>query len=99
MEVIGSRWKMPILWNLTQENNLHYNELKRRVIGITNTMLSKCLRELTAEGLLQKTDYKTIPPSTSYSLTEDGRKLMPALSGLYAWGEERMKNSHHKKDI
>lgn len=54
MELIGSKWKIPILWNLTQEDNLHYNELKRRILGITNTMLTRALRELETDGLLTR---------------------------------------------
>ena len=40
MELIGSKWKLPILWCLNEEDGLHYNELKRRVHGVTNTMLT-----------------------------------------------------------
>ena len=41
MELIGSKWKLPILWCLNEEDGLHYNELKRRVHGVTNTILTK----------------------------------------------------------
>lgn len=96
MELIGSKWKMPILWNLTQEDGLHYNELKRRIHGITNTMLTKCLRELEAEELIQRVSYGTVPPSVSYHLTSLGKKLIPSLDGLYAWGEEHMHHTHFR---
>lgn len=87
MELIGSKWKMPILWNLTQEDGLHYNELKRRIHGVTNTMLTKCLRELEVEELVTKNSYGTVPPSTTYHLTDIGKQLVPSLDGLYQWGE------------
>ncbi len=90
MELIGSKWKIPILWNLTQEDNLHYNELKRRIRGITNTMLTRALRELEEDGLIVRRSAGTVPPSVTYGLTADGRRLLPSLDGLYAWGEERM---------
>lgn len=90
MELIGSKWKLPILWQLTQEDNLHYNELKRRVNGVTNTMLTRCLRELEELGLISRYSYETIPPSVTYQLTEMGKELLPALNGLYEWGEKYM---------
>ena len=97
MELIGSKWKLPILWNLTQEDCLHYNELKRGIRGITNTMLTKCLRELEDIGLVARTSYDVIPPSVVYSLTDLGKKLIPSLDGLYTWGEEHMMQSSQKE--
>lgn len=90
MELIGSKWKLPILWNLTQEDGLHYNELKRRIHGITNTMLTKCLRDLDEEGLISRISYGTVPPSTTYHLTDLGSQLIPSLNDLYQWGEKHM---------
>ncbi|WP_288935315.1 helix-turn-helix domain-containing protein [uncultured Acidaminococcus sp.] len=91
MEIIGSKWKIPILWNLTQEDNLHYNELKRRIAGVTNTMLTRALRELEEAGLLVRKSAGTVPPSVTYQLTDLGRQLLPSLDGLYAWGEAYQK--------
>lgn len=88
MEIIGSKWKIPILWNLTHHDRLHYNELKRRVSGITNTMLTRALRELEESGLVVRAAEEVVPPSVIYCLTDMGKKLLPALDGLYAWGEE-----------
>lgn len=93
MEIIGSKWKMPILWNLTQEDGLHYNELKRRIQGITNTMLTRALRELEENGLIIRISAGSVPPSVTYHLTDIGRGLIPSLDGLYEWGEQHQ-NSH-----
>lgn len=86
MELIGSKWKLPILWCLSEEDGLHYNELKRRVHGVTNTMLTKCLRELEEKGLVFRHSLGSVPPSVTYHLREDGKSLMPALEGLHRWG-------------
>lgn len=91
MEIIGSKWKIPILWNLTREDDLHYNELKRRIAGVTNTMLTRALRELEADGLIIRKSAGTVPPSVTYRLTDLGKQLLPSLDGLYAWGEEYQK--------
>ncbi len=87
---IGGKWKLPILWHLAEKDALRYNELKRSVRGVTNMMLTKCLRELEEFGLVHRKQYNEIPPRVEYSLTESGKKLLPALEALYAWGREHL---------
>lgn len=90
MERIGQKWKLPILWYIADGEVLRYKELERRVTGISATMLTKCLRELEADGLVRRTQYDTIPPTVEYALTEQGRTLIPALGAVYQWAEEQM---------
>lgn len=90
LKMIGQKWKLPILWHLSKSEMLHYNELKRCVIGITNTILTKCLRELESDGLVSRFQHSTIPPSVEYRLTERGKSLLPALNELYHWGKEQI---------
>ena len=87
---IGGKWKLPILWHLADQETVRYNELKRSVRGVTNMMLTKCLRELEDFGLVHRRQYNEIPPKVEYSLTERGKKLLPALEALYAWGREHL---------
>ena len=93
MRIIGQKWKLPILWYIADSENqtLRYKELERRVVGITATMLTKCLRELEADGLIHRTQYNTIPPTVEYSLIDRGKSLIPALESVYRWAEEQMK--------
>ena len=97
MEIIGSKWKMPIIWQLTMEDGLHYNELRRRVKGITNTMLTRCLRDLENDNLIYRHSYETIPPSVTYHLSDFGKELLPALEGLFDWGNKHMEYTEHKE--
>ena len=90
LDLIGQKWKLPILWYLHEKENTRYNELKRRIPGITNIMLTKSLRELEADGLVKRTEYQTIPPKVEYSLTNHGQNLLPTLNELYKWGETQM---------
>ena len=94
MEIIGQKWKLPIMWYISDADNqtLRYKELERKVVGITATMLTKCLRELESDGLVKRTQYSTIPPTVEYSLTERGRTLIPALESVYSWGESQMQS-------
>ena len=93
MKLIGQKWKLPILWYITDAENqtLRYKELERKVVGITATMLTKCLKELETDNLIHRKQYGTIPPTVEYSLTERGKSLIPALESVYQWAEEQMK--------
>ncbi len=97
MEIIGQKWKLPILWYIADKQVIRYNELKRKVVGITPTMLTKCLVELEENGLIHRTQYNTIPPKVEYTLTEQGKTLLPTLNALYAWAEQRMQDAHMKE--
>lgn len=92
MEIIGQKWKLPILWYIADADRqtLRYRELERKVVGITATMLTKCLRELEADGLINRTQHNTIPPTVEYSLSERGKSLIPALESVYQWAEKQM---------
>ena len=68
-----------------------YRELERKVVGITATMLTKCLRELEQDKFITRTQYNTIPPTVEYALAERGKTLIPALESVYKWAEDQMK--------
>lgn len=90
LQIIGQKWKLPILWYLSRQEAVRYNELKRRVKGVTNMMLTKSLQELEASGLVARVQYETVPPRVEYSLTEQGRALLPTLNELYGWGKAQL---------
>ena len=90
LDIVGQKWKLPVLWHLFDQETTRYNELKRSIPGITNIMLTKSLRELEENGLVHRKQYDTVPPRVEYSLTERGKALMPTLNELYAWGKEQM---------
>ncbi len=85
MESIGGKWKMPILCSLTANGASRYNDLLRNVRGISNTMLSKTLRELEQSGLVRREEYLEIPVRVEYEITERARNLQPILAQLVHW--------------
>lgn len=98
LDIVGQKWKLPILWYLFSDTPVRYNELKRKLAGITNVMLTKSLKELEADKLINRVQYNEIPPRVEYSLTARGKELLPALNELYKWGEVQMKqNEFHGK--
>lgn len=90
LELIGQKWKIPILWHLSEDGALHYSELRRAIFGITNIMLTKNLRELEASELISREIFETNPPRVRYSLTERGKSLVPILKELERWGKSQM---------
>jgi DNA-binding HxlR family transcriptional regulator len=74
---------MVIFWLM--EGPLRFNELQRRLGGITHRTLSRTLKEMEADGLVQRKDYGVIPPRVDYSLTDRGRSLRPVLQAMEDW--------------
>lgn len=97
LEIIGQKWKLPIMWHLFDQEVTRYNELKRSVTGITNIMLTKSLRELEEHHLVKRVQYNTIPPKVEYSLTARGKDLLPTLNELYAWGQAQYELDNKNK--
>ncbi|WP_025435007.1 winged helix-turn-helix transcriptional regulator [Peptoclostridium acidaminophilum] len=90
MDIIGGKWRLPIIWKLYQNKTMRYNELKRSLVGITNIMLTRSLRSLEESGLVSRVEFNQIPPKVEYSLTDNCQELVPALEVIYSWGRERM---------
>ncbi|WP_416730944.1 winged helix-turn-helix transcriptional regulator [Fictibacillus sp. JL2B1089] len=88
LTLIGSKWRLPIIWALWKNKTIRYNELKRQVDGITNMVLSQSLKEMEKQGLVVRTQFMEIPPRVEYSLTEAGEALIPSLKSLAEWGKE-----------
>lgn len=85
VQVIGGKWKALLLWQI-RDKVLRYGEFKRSVPDITHKMLSQCLKELENDGLVKRKVYQVIPPMVEYSLTPEGKRLMPVLEAMQKWG-------------
>lgn len=85
LEMIGGKYKVLILWHLS-ERKLRFSELKKVIPGATPKMLTQQLRELESNKLIHREVYPVIPPKVEYSLTDIGRSLMPVLMAMRDWG-------------
>jgi DNA-binding HxlR family transcriptional regulator len=85
--MIGGKWKVLILWYL-KEDIRRFGELKRSIPGIAQKMLTQQLRELEADGLINRKVYAQVPPKVEYSLTKYGESLEPILNLMCRWGIE-----------
>ncbi len=86
LDLIGGKWKIRILCALYQDGTTRYNELKRKISGITNTMLASSLKELEEDGLIYRKQYLEMPVRVEYGLSEVCLELMPILNQLAQWG-------------
>lgn len=85
LAVIGGKWKILILYHISKESK-GFNELRRLLDGITPHTLSKDLKELVEDGLVEKTIIQNIPPKTNYKLTDIGKELEPVLQQIKEFG-------------
>ena len=82
---IGGKWKLPILCSLSANGESRYNELLKNIQGISNTMLSKTLREMEDDGLVVRSEYLEVPIRVEYGLTDKAMRLQPILNQLIQW--------------
>ncbi len=86
--VLGGKWKILILWYLATCEVQRFGELMRRIDGISQSTLTKQLRELEADGLVHREIYREIPPKVEYTLTEIGKSFAPILAEMTLWSQQ-----------
>ena len=91
LELIGGKWKGMVLFHLL-DGKLRFSELKRQIGCVTQRMLTKQLRELEADGLVNRIVYAEVPPRVEYELTPEGKTLKSILNSLKKWGETHAVN-------
>ena len=84
-EILGKRWSLFILKNLSTKETIRFNELKRALSGISSTVLSERLLELEREGLVSKKIYPEVPPRVEYSMTPQAKELEVVIKELGRW--------------
>lgn len=85
VEAIGGKWKPAILWQL-RDGAVRFTELKTRVKGITQKVLTQQLRELETADLVRREVYMEMPLRVEYALTARGQTLFPVLQAMADWG-------------
>ncbi len=86
---VGDRWSVLVVISLSQHGTLRFNALKRH-LGISQRMLSRTLRELERDGLVNRTYHPTIPPKVEYSLTPMGISFQGPVRALGQWALENL---------
>jgi len=86
LSVIGGVWKPVLIFHLLQ-GKLRFNALCRLTPSATPRMITLQLRELEADGIVERTVFPEVPPRVEYELTDLGQSLAPLLSSMRDWGE------------
>lgn len=94
MDVLNGKWKISIISSICYYNKRRFSDILNDVVGISNKMLSKELKELEINQLLKRTVLDTQPITVQYELTEHGKTLKTIINNLTEWGIE-----HRKKII
>lgn len=89
LQLIGGRWKTIILYTLTTGTK-RFGEIAVRIPDISRKVLTEQLKELEADGLILREQYKEIPPRVEYSLTDLGKSLSSVIRELEKWGMENV---------
>lgn len=92
LEALEGRWKLLILFALS-DGPLRFRQISREVPGITDKTLSKELKSLESNLLINRNVYDTFPPTVEYSITKHGMSLENVLKELHYWG------LHHRKTV
>jgi len=89
--VIGGAWKMTVVKQLAGRAH-RFGELRRAVGPVTPRVLTRQLRELESDGVVERTVYAEVPPRVEYALTPLGRTLADLVAGLDAWGSSYLQH-------
>lgn len=84
---VADKWTMIALEVLEQEGKLRFTRLSEMIGGISQKMLTKTLRQMEADGLVERTVYPVVPPKVEYELTAMGHSLGEAFCGVWLWAE------------
>lgn len=87
LSLIGDKWKILILRDLLG-GTMRFGELKKSIGSVSQKVLTKQLRDMEAQGLVNRKVYAEVPPRVEYSLTKRGQSLQPILDSMWDWGME-----------
>jgi len=88
--ILGKKWHPVLLYTLLTEGPLGFNDMKGRIDGISDKVLSEALDDLQEAGLVVRDVVEDKPVRVNYSLTPAGRDLEPTIEELLAWSHEHL---------
>lgn len=97
LDRVGDRWTVLVIGSLA-DGPLRYTELRARIDGISQKMLTQTLRGLERDGLVTRTMTAQVPPRVDYELTEAGESLRGPLKALEEWAKAHMSSVLDARD-
>ncbi|WP_024737298.1 winged helix-turn-helix transcriptional regulator [Enterocloster asparagiformis] len=97
LDIFGGKWKSRIICVLSSQDAMRYSEVRKKLNNITDAVLAAMLKELMEDRIISRTQYNEIPPRVEYSLTDQGRSVLPILQSICAWSRQYTPESLEKK--
>jgi DNA-binding HxlR family transcriptional regulator len=91
LERVGDKWTLLVIEELGSGGEMRFTQLRDRIGGVSQKMLTKTLRELERDGLITRRVHPVVPPRVDYKLTALGEALGEAVCGIWTWVEKHMK--------
>jgi DNA-binding HxlR family transcriptional regulator len=85
LDQIGSKWAVLVLGELSKHGACRFTQLRQRLAGVSEKMLTQTLRTLERDGLVRRTVYPEVPPRVEYEVTQLGQTLRDPLRALTEW--------------
>lgn len=95
VDIVGSKWNLFIIWHL-RKKELRFTELQNRMCGINSKTITKHLRDLERFTIIDRQVYAEVPPRVEYSLTEQGKALLPIIEAMLEWGGQYLPAGQEK---
>ena len=89
-KILGGKWKLEILYYIAFCDIHRFGQLRRQLGEITESSLTKQLRELEADGFLLRHDFHEVPPRVEYTLTDLGTSFISVLQFMKDWGDKNL---------
>lgn len=97
LDIFGGKWKARIICVISVNGVMRYNEIRRELSNITDAVLAAMLKEMAADGLVNRKQYNEIPPRVEYALTEKGKSVLPILQSICHWSRQQTKDELDRK--
>ena len=82
LDIFGGKWKSRVICVLAAKKTLRYSTLRKEMTNITDAVLAATLKELIADGIIERKQYNEIPPRVEYRLTNKGVSVVPILQTI-----------------
>ena len=89
--LVDGKWKSVILFHLLS-GTLRFSEIRRQIERVTPRMLTRQLRELEEDGIIERKVYAVVPPKVEYSISKSGETLKPIIDAMWEWGKTFLEN-------
>jgi DNA-binding HxlR family transcriptional regulator len=90
LDRVADKWTMLVIFELEDAGPVRFSQLRARIGGVSQKMLTKTLRQLERDGLVRRTVYAVIPPRVEYRLTRLGETLAESLCSIWLWVEKHV---------